>query len=319
MNNGTIDRRNFLKGAALLGGACAALPLLADDKSAPDPKAVNLTAYPKNGQIQFRWNNLPLTVYRAQRALKYPYFYPINSLATGLSVTTESGLPYPHHRGLWLGCEPLNGGDYWADNDLARGHIQSAGPVVGATTPKSVEFSDRCNWVRKDNPSPFSDERSFKITIASERHWILDIDFKITATSDVSIKKAKHSFFAIRAAADLSPTYGGILMNSEGGVGAKGTYGKKANWCGYHGKRRMRPDVVEGIAVMNHPDNFGGGRPWFTRDYGHLSPSPFNFLKKRKPWKLAKGEVLPLKYRVVIHTGTPKEAGLDAIFKEWVG
>ena len=102
----SMGRRRFLSTAALIGGAATASPLWADDKTKPDPKAVNLTAYPKNNQIQFRWNNLPLTVYRAQPALKYPYFYPMNSLGSGLSVTTESGLPYPHHRGVWLGCEP---------------------------------------------------------------------------------------------------------------------------------------------------------------------------------------------------------------------
>ena len=317
MNIQTVDRRDFLKTAALIGGAWGAAPLLADDRSKPDPKAKNLTAYPKNGQIQFRWNNLPLTVYRAQPALKYPYFYPLNSLATGLSVTTESGLPYPHHRGLWLGCEPMNGGDYWGDGDLAKGHIQSAGPVLGETTPKSAQFTDSCDWVRKGAPQPLADERKFTISIPGEGHWLLDAEFKITARDDVSIKSAKHSFFAMRAAADLSPTYGGILMNSEGGVGAAGTYGKPAAWCGYHGKRRMRPDVVEGIAIMNHPDNFGGNCPWFTREYGHLSPSPFKFLKKR--WTLAKGKVLTLKYRIVIHSGAPKEAGLDKIYKEWAG
>ena len=65
MNVRTVYRRDFLKSAALLGGACGAFPLFADDKTKPDPKAVDLTPYPKNGQIQFRWNNLPLTVYRA--------------------------------------------------------------------------------------------------------------------------------------------------------------------------------------------------------------------------------------------------------------
>ncbi len=40
-------------------------------------------------------------------------------------------------------------------------------------------------------------------------------------------------------------------MNSEGGVGADGTYGKQARWCGYHGKRRGRGNLVEGIAVRD--------------------------------------------------------------------
>jgi hypothetical protein len=118
----------------------------------------------------------------------------------------------------------------------------------------------------------------------------------------------------MRAASDISPTYGGVLMNSEGGIGAEGTYGKEARWCGYHGRRAARPDVVEGIAIMTHPDN--PWRPiWFTRDYGHMSPSPFNFLLK--PWQLDKGESILLKYRVVAHAGTPAEAQLNRLYEQW--
>jgi hypothetical protein len=110
--------------------------------------------------------------------------------------------------------------------------------------------------------------------------------------------------------------YGGVLMNSEGGVGAAGTYGKTARWCGYHGKRAVRPEVIEGIAILDHPENPWAPCPWFTRDYGHLSPSPFNFLKK--PWKLAAGKSIQLKYRVVLHAGTPAEAGLDDLYRQWI-
>ena len=39
-------------------------------------------------------------------------------------------------------------------------------------------------------------------------------------------------------------------------------------------RRAGRPDIVEGIAVMTHPKN-PFRSIWFTRDYGHLSPSPF--------------------------------------------
>jgi hypothetical protein len=67
---------------------------------------------------------------------------------------------------------------------------------------------------------------------------------------------------------------------------------------------------------MDHPKNFGGNCPWFTRDYGHLSPSPFNFLDE--PWRMEEGEMLKLKYRVALHAGTPQEADLDTIYDQWI-
>ena len=288
----------------------------AKDYKKPVPGSEKLTAYLRGPQVLLRWNNATLAGYRAHPTQKYPYFYPLSGLQSGLSLTTESALPYPHHRGLWLGCDPLNGGDYWCDTPLERGQIRSVGLKLGDTTATSAVVTDRCEWVRKDAPSPWHDERKFVISVPDDRQWLIDAEFKLTALVDVAIKGAKHSFFAMRAAADISPMYGGVLMNSNGGVGAKGTIRKKAVWCGYHGKRAARGDLVEGIAIMDHPDNPWSPCTWFTRDYGHLSPSPFAWQKK--PWQLPKGKSIELKYRVVLHTGDPKEAGLDKIYKQWI-
>jgi hypothetical protein len=288
------------------------------DYPQPVPEAEGLTSYRNGSNLLIRWNNLPVLGYRAHSTLKYPYFSPLNGPVSGISLVSESALPYPHHRGLWLGCDPLNGGDYWSDGPLERGRIRSTELKFDetASTPTATAFTERCEWERPDAAAPLRDERHFVLRVPNDQLRLIDCRFKLTAQEDIVIERAKHSFFAMRAAADISPTYGGILMNASGGVGAKGTYGKPANWCGYHGKRKLKPEVVEGIAIMNHPDNFGGNCPWFTREYGHLSPSPLNFLEK--PWRLAHGEVLELKYRVVLHAGTPQEAGLDGIYNDWM-
>ncbi len=55
---------------------------------------------------------------------------------------------------------------------------------------------------------------------------------------------------------------------------------------------------------------------WFTREYGHLSPSPFYFLDE--PWRLAKGKSIELRYRIALHVGTPKDADLDGVYRQWI-
>ena len=312
----------FCIGAAV--GAASALPAwlgspaCAIDFTTPVPEANDLTAYNNHGQILLRYNNQIAAAYRANPAQKYPYFCPLVGPLSGSSLTTESALPYPHHRGLWLGCDPLAGGNYWSDGPLSEGQIRSTGIeiVEGKQTPNSVVFSDRCEWIRANAPSPCSDVRQISFAVRDERIRTLDFRVQLTAAIDLEIRRAKHSFFAMRCAPDISPMYGGVLMNSEGGVGAEGTYGKPASWCGYHGRRATQEKVVEGIAIMDHPENPWAPCPWFTREYGHLSPSPFNFLKK--PWTLAAGESIDLRYRVVLHVGDPKEADLDGLYDQWV-
>jgi hypothetical protein len=322
VHSARFARRDVLKMSLGVCGGMLALPsaepVQAKDFSEPDPGANGLTGYQDNSQIFIRWNNIVVAAYRANATQKYPYFGSLLGPLSGSPVTTESSLPYPHHRGVWLGCDPLSGGDYWSDGPLHAGQIASASlslnPPVGSS--KSLTINNACNWVDGNSKSPCSDKRTMTFSIPSEHIRLLSIDVSLSAHEDIKIAKAKHSFFALRAAPDISPTGGGTLMNSAGKIGAEAIHGKPANWCGYHGSRQVRSDVVEGIAFMDHPSNPWNPCPWFVRDYGHLSPSPFSFLKK--PWRLDRGQTIRLQYMAVIHAGTPKEAKLDDIFDRWV-
>ncbi len=284
------------------------------DFDKPVDESKGLTVYEQHHRVQFRLDNMPLTVYRAHPTQKFPYFYPLAGPVSGQSLTTESSLPYPHHRGLWLGLDPLNGGNYWHGN-LSDGRIRSVERKVVDRSENTITFTDRCRWEREGAPEPFHDQRRITVSVKDAKRWLIDVRIKLTAREKIVIKDAKHSLFAIRAAADISPAYGGTLYNSEGGRGAEGTYGQEARWCGYYGSRRHHLDIVEGIAVMTHPNN--PWRPvWFTRNYGHLSPSPFNF--REEPWKLPADESITLRYRVVLHAGTPEEADLDELYRQWI-
>ena len=138
-----MNRRDLFRGG--LATALSTASATAIDYTKPVPEAEGLTAYENGDEIILRWNNHVLTTYRAHESMKYPYFYPIAGPVTGASLTTESALPYPHPRGLWLGCEPLNGGNYWADNALSTGHIRSARISLGETTKTSAVIHDRCD------------------------------------------------------------------------------------------------------------------------------------------------------------------------------
>jgi len=318
----TMNRRQMIRTSVMATSALAfsQFPTRAfgADHTAPVEQSRGLTAYQKDRRILVRYENLPVLSYRTGPDLKYPYFYPLAGPRSGLSLTTESSQPYPHHRGLWMGCDPLNGGNYWADNGPKSGQIRTTELILNKTEAGSntVSFTQKCKWVREGS-HPFNDERHYTITRPNDDLVFLDCAFKLTAMEAISIKKAKHSFFALRAASDISPAYGGTLFNSEGGIGAEATIGKAADWCGYYGKRRLNPDITEGIVIMNHPENWGGKCPWLTRDYGHLSPSPLYFRKKIT--KFTKGESFKLNYRVVLFNGTAEEANLSEIFKSWIG
>ena len=86
------SRRGFLRRCAV-AAIPAATPLWAATASAqqqPPAGAENLTHYQIGPHIWLRWNNEPLTCYRAHPTQKYPYFYPLTGPLSGLSLTSES-------------------------------------------------------------------------------------------------------------------------------------------------------------------------------------------------------------------------------------
>ncbi len=311
-----LPRREFLKISAL----ASALPWASQwpayaQAARPGEDTSGLTTYELGPQIWIRLNNRPLTCYRAHRSQKYPYMYPLTGPVSGLSLTDETTLPYPHHRSLFFGCDKVNGGNYWQEG-YETGQILSKGPKIEKTSKSAVEITDECEWQKPGGPVIMRDRRQITIRVPNEKLRFIDWDIEWIAVENITIPNTNHSLFSMRAALDITPKGGGTLVNAQGDTGEKGTFQKKSAWCGFHGKRSAAGGGVEGIAIMDDPSNPWGLSPWFTRDYGFASPTPFNF--QEKPWKLEAGKSVKMRYRVVLHAGDPKEVGLDAIHKEWV-
>jgi hypothetical protein len=220
----------------------------------------------------------------------------------------------------------VNGGNYWQDN-LGRGQIISQGPSfakadgqykVSGTT---VEIVDNCLWGQGTADPIIEDQRKFVIKVLDDRRYILDADFVVKALTEITVQKTNHGLFGVRCTHDLSVPGGGTLESSEGAKGEAETLGKPARWLAFYGRRaKLKEDIVEGIAVFcpsKAPHPAFENCPWFTRDYGNISPTPMNWLDPNKPFVLPKGEELKLRYRIVAFAGTPKDAGLNALWDEF--
>ena len=337
-----MDRRHFLKTASLsVAGMSLATNAFAQNNppkdyyvsNGGDPALDHITCYPdiQDGkhqlfQLWIRKNNEVLTSYRAHQTQKYPFFYPVAGPVSGLSLTSESAMPWPHHRSLFFGLDKVNGGNYWQDT-LARGQIVSQGPAFAKDENgkfkidnESIEIVDRCLWGR-DGENIIEDNRRFLVKILDAKRYIFDAWITMKALTDITVETTNHGLFGVRTAHDLSPLGGGVLVNAEGVEGQEQTLGKPSRWMAFYGKRAgLKEEIVEGIAVFcpsKAPHPMFENCPWFTRDYGNCSPTPMNWLKKDEPFRLPKDEELKLRYRVVAFAGTPKDANLDGLWNEF--
>lgn len=293
--------------AALLLGACAT-----HAGSGGAPTGGTLRAERLADRVRVTVDGKLFTEYRYAADQKYPYFYPVSGPRTGTSVTTESSQPYPHHHSLFFGSDMVNGGNYWQD-ELSRGQIVARETTIERAEGSAVEFTQVNLWMRPGAEPPFRDTRRIRITAPSPDLRLIDFDVTLTPLMDVTIRQTNHSLFAARMVPALSVDSGGTLVNAGGERSEAGTFGKPSPWADYWGRRG---GVAEGLAILNHPANAWSPPPWFTRNYGFFSPTPFNWMEGGS-LELPAGRELRLRYRVVVHGGDTQEAGIDELYRRY--
>lgn len=312
-----LTRRRLIQqtGISMAAGLIAAARGRAEQTPASSPASQSTTpqvsTYNYGPKLWVRVNDRVLTCYRADPGQKYPYFYPVLGPVSGLPMTDETAMPWPHHRSLFLGCDKVNHGNYW-QSELKEGQILSRGPQFEKTTSDRAVILDHCDWLKPGQNPIIEDVRRFTITVPTAGRRIIDADITLKALVDIHIEKTNHSFFSIRAARDLSPLGGGTLINNQGQTGEKETFGQVATWCGFEATRL---GITESIVLMDHPKNPWAPTKWFTRDYGFISPTPFFWYENG--WKLPAGQSIRVRYRVIVAKGAINPAEMNDLYRRF--
>ena len=246
------------------------------------------------------------TSYRFADDEKYPLFFPVNG-PSGASVTSMRNGKYPHHTSLFFGCDKVNGGNYWQEG-LERGRIISEGAIIEQAAGPAIVITDACNWKRPGAEQPVRDTRRLILSAPSKTLRQIDCEIVLEPLMDVTIEKTNHSFFSVRMDPNLTPVMGGMMINAQGAKSEKGTFGQASAWMACYGKRGT--GEIEGLALMQHPANRWAPAPWFTRDYGFMSPTPMYWPTDGTTTRLAKGEKVVLRYRVLVFSGEPEQVDL---------
>jgi len=276
-------------------------------------EGAKITAVKVGSRIDVSIDGKFFTSYIFAENEKYPFFFPVNGPLSGVSVTSMRNAEYPHHSSLFFGCDMVNGGNWWQEG-LERGRIISVNAEIVKQGGDTAIITDECIWSRPGAVSPIKDSRKYIITAPSKDMYQIEVEIVMEMLTDVRILKTNHSLFSARMSADLSVRNGGTMINAEGLKGEKETFGKKSAWIDYYGKRGTG---FEGLAILQHPSNPWYPSPWFTRDYGFMSPTPMYWPENDKDMFFKKGTVLTLRYLVAVHSGDYNQAKISEVFKSF--
>jgi hypothetical protein len=295
-------------------------------------------AFVRHGdQIDVSIGGKPFTSYYFGLQTPKPYLYPLRSPG-GIIVTR--GYPmvrsipgesrdHPHHRSMFFAHGDINGVDFWGEAQFQQ---QAPVQVQGKTYTSEDLPKGRTVFTKLEEAKGGPDSGTLRavfsllsangLVLGSETQEyvfrgdkdtrIIDCTFTLTADHGAPLKMGdtKEGTFAIRVVRSLEePAV--KMLNSEGAVGEKNIWGKRANWVDYSG---VVGGERVGIAIFDNPHNIKHPTYWHARGYGLFAVNPFgehdftNDPKRNGSVTIAAGDSLTLRYRVLVHDGDAAEA-----------
>jgi len=333
----------------------AALPTYT--ASAQKQKGFKLTEDKQKKQLNVLYNGQLLTAYCYFDSVMKPVLFPVNTI-DGITVTRGYPLQprngertdHPHHIGIWMNYESVNGLDFWnnstsipSQNRNKYGTIRHISVRKGEQKQNTTSISAQAGWYRPDGKKLIDEDSKYVFTVRGKR-FIIDRMSTLTATEeDVVFKDVKDGFFAIRVARELEhPSQQKDIffdaqgnktdvprLNNEGvtgmylsGNGKKGdsVWSTQAEWVQLTGVMAGKKIT---IAIFDHPANPGFPAYWHARGYGLFAVNPlgrniFSNGKETLNLTIRPGNSVTFRYRVVIESGntiTPQE--IDQLSKEF--
>ena len=314
--------------------------------SAPDHVQVSVNE--SGRRVDVTIDGKPFTSYIWPDAVKKPVLYPIRDahgtlVTRGWPMDPRPGerVDHPHHVGLWLNYENVNGIDFWNNSDAIK---PSDAPKMGTIRHRqivSAKGGDRgdlvteSDWLLHDGTVLLRERTEYVFAGDAATRTIDRITTLTALERRVSFEDAKDGMLGMRVARELElPTtkaevftdisgrktevpkldntgITGNYLTSEGKQG-NAAWGTRGRWCVLTGK--IASDTIS-IAILDHPSNPGYPTYWHARDYGLFAANPlgqkvFSNGKETLGFALEPNQSVTFRYRILIVDGglTPERA-----------
>ena len=323
--------------------------------------AQNLPVSFKNGKtsVDVSIGGKPFTSYffPGQDVLKKAVLFPLISahgttITRGYPMAPRAGerVDHPHHVGMWLNYEDVNGFDYWNNSTNIIASLQNH--KMGTIVHNSIVKQDAkkgllevaADWIDNDGKGQkVLQEKTTYVFSGTADSRTVDRITTLTAVADqVLFKDVKDGMFAIRVARQLEipsnkpdvftdahgvetkvPVMDNTGVNgdywSSEGVKGEAVWSTRAKWMNLHGEMDNHPISV---TIFDHPSNVSYPSYWHARGYGLFAVNPlgakvFSNGKDERNLTLKKGESVTFRYRTLISDRLNSKEELDKIQSEF--
>ena len=286
---------------------------------------------------------------------KKPILYPLQT-AKGTVVTRSYPVAkiagertdHPHHVSVWFNYGNINGVDFWNNsggrNSEKMGTIRHQAVKAIRNGKAKAELDVTMDWIMPNGSKILQQDETIIFRSGKDLR-VIDRIITLTAQKEtVVFGDSKEGALGIRVARSLeepstqpliftdeqgNPTkvavldntgVAGVYLSSEGQVGEKNSWGKKAKWMSLSGNVRGE-DVV--LAILDHPKNPLYPTYWHNRGYGLFAANPFGAKEFTRGatvlnYTLSPGQSTKMRFRVLLHSGKLTAEQTEALYQQFL-
>src|SRR5947207_6194342 len=318
---------------------------------------ISVTVNEQQHRVDISVDGQPFTSYIWPSKLAKPVLYPLRT-AKGTIVTRGFPLEqrpgervdHPHHAGLWLNYESVNGIDFWNNSEAIK--PQDA-PKMGTIQQRSIvsvkggsdhgELEIEADWLTYDKKVLLKERTRFVFRGGPNFRSVDRITTLRALGEKVAFPDAKDGMLGLRVVRALEipsdkpevftdasgrPTtvpkldntgVNGTYLTSEGKKG-DAAWGTRGRWCNLSGLVGAEPVT---ITILDHPGNPGFPTYWHARGYGLFAANPlgqkvFSNGKEEVNLSLAPNASVTFRYRILISSAIAAPEATEAAYKDFV-
>lgn len=291
--------------------ACVAAAPATTPATKPVPRA-QVVPQPYD-QASFTRDGVEAARFHFGPSLNRPFVFPLIGPA-GRSVT-RMGHPrdpvgHSHHDSVWVSHHDVDGTSFWTDKGDGR-IVQQRVDAYEDEGGDVAAVRSTNHWTRTaDGKVLLVERRRTEVRLLPGNELMLTLDLQLEAppmaTGPAKLGKTPFGLVGVRMAKTIGVNDGGgTIRNSEGGVGEKAIFWKRAKWCDYSGP--IAEGAVEGVTLMDHPSNPDHPTAFHVRADGWMGTC----LTIDDARLIEPGKPLKLRYGLYVHAGMPEAARLS--------
>lgn len=299
----------------------------------------------------------PFTSYIWPERIAKPVLYPLRTakgtlVTRGFPLEPRAGerVDHPHHVGLWLNYESVNGIDFWNNSEAIKpqdapkmGTIRHRSIVAAKSGSNEGDLEIEADWLTYDK-KPLLNERTRFVFRGGPNFRSVDRITTLRALDQkVVFADAKDGMLGLRVirALELPSNKAEVFTDASGrattvakldNTGVTGTYltsegkkgddawGTRGRWCNLSGRIGDEPVT---ITILDHPSNPGFPTYWHARGYGLFAANPlgekvFSNGKEELNFTLGPNQSVTFRYRILISSEILTPESTETAYKNFV-